>query len=153
MRIYQPKEEKLWFLILLGQSAVLFVDIVSSALWKVSSIKSLFSFPKTVLKVCKCPNLVKNGYKLLFRFPLIFGLFKQQYILTINKCEKDPSSIWCWDSNSRPFDNHSPSITTRPGLPPYCKNLFGRYFVIYEDKNFGICLFSDFWMLSRDYVS
>ena len=30
-----------------------------------------------------------------------------------------PSSIWCRDSNSRPLDNDSPPITTRPGLPPY----------------------------------
>ena len=33
-------------------------------------------------------------------------------------CEKCPSSIWCWDSNTWPSVHESPPITTRPGLPP-----------------------------------
>ena len=39
-------------------------------------------------------------------------------IFTANKCEKYPSSIHCRDSNSRPLEQESPPITTRPGLPP-----------------------------------
>ena len=39
-------------------------------------------------------------------------------IFTTNKCEKCPSSIWCWDSNSQPLEHEFPPITTRPGLPP-----------------------------------
>ena len=39
-------------------------------------------------------------------------------IFTVNKCEKCPSSIRCWDSNSRPLEHESPPITTTPGLPP-----------------------------------
>ena len=36
---------------------------------------------------------------------------------TTNKyVKKWPSSIWCWDSNSRPLEHLSPPITTRPGL-------------------------------------
>ena len=35
--------------------------------------------------------------------------------LNVKKC---PSSIRCWDSNSRPLEHESPPITTRPGLPP-----------------------------------
>ena len=29
-----------------------------------------------------------------------------------------PSSIWCWDSNSRPLKHELSPITTRPRLPP-----------------------------------
>ena len=29
-----------------------------------------------------------------------------------------PSSIRCWDSNPQPLEHGSPTITTRPGLPP-----------------------------------
>ena len=46
-------------------------------------------------------------------------LFKHtlQFLLQIivKKC---PSSIQCRDSNSRPLEQESPPITTRPGLPP-----------------------------------
>ena len=37
--------------------------------------------------------------------------------------KKYPSSIRCPDSNPRPLECESPSITTRPGLPP-CISLF-----------------------------
>ena len=46
---------------------------------------------------------------------------------TTNKCEKCPSSIWCRDSNSRPFEHESPPITTRAGLPPTRPNCFSWY--------------------------
>ena len=36
-----------------------------------------------------------------------------QRIIVIN----DPSSIWCWDSNSQPLEHASPPITTSPGSP------------------------------------
>ena len=39
-------------------------------------------------------------------------------IFTTNKCEKCPSSIWRWDSNSWPLEHESPPITTTPGLLP-----------------------------------
>ena len=39
-------------------------------------------------------------------------------ILTTNKCEKCPSSIW--DSNLQPSDYESPPLSTRPGLPFSC---------------------------------
>ena len=44
-------------------------------------------------------------------------------ILTTNKCEKCPSSIWCWDSNSQPLEHKSPPIITRPGLMPINEKL------------------------------
>ena len=52
-------------------------------------------------------------------FYFIFGLFKQtiQFLQQIN-VKKCPSSIWCQDSNPRPFTHESSPITTRPGLPP-----------------------------------
>ena len=49
--------------------------------------------------------------------------FKFITILTTNKCEKCPSRMHCWDSNSRPLEQESPHITTRPGLPPIGKSL------------------------------
>ena len=41
-------------------------------------------------------------------------------IFTANQREKMscPSSIQCWDLNSRPLKHESSPITTRPGLPP-----------------------------------
>ena len=44
-------------------------------------------------------------------------------IFTTNKCEKCPSSIWCWDSNPQPSEHESHPITTRPRLPPSCFSL------------------------------
>ena len=53
----------------------------------------------------------------------LFGLFSvfsnKQYNFTTNICEKCPSSIRCRDSNPRPLERESLSITTRPGLPPF----------------------------------
>ena len=47
-------------------------------------------------------------------FSFIFGLFQtNNAIFTINKCEKCPSSIQCWDSNPRPLEHESSPITTR----------------------------------------
>ena len=46
---------------------------------------------------------------------IYFRLFK--HTLQILQ-QKSPSSIRCWDLNSRPLEHESPSITTRPGLPP-----------------------------------
>ena len=61
-------------------------------------------------------------------FTFIFGLFKQTIIFfTINWCEKYPSSIRCWDSNSWPSHYESSPLTTRPGSRPivhyswYCR--------------------------------
>ena len=44
--------------------------------------------------------------------------------LYVKKC---PSSIWCRDSNPRPLERESLSITTRPGLPPKDLKLFIRF--------------------------
>ena len=50
----------------------------------------------------------------------VFSSFQTNItILTTNKCEKYPSSIWHWDSNSQPSDFESPPFTTRPGLPSF----------------------------------
>ena len=50
---------------------------------------------------------------------IYFRLFKHtpQFLRQIN-VKKCPSSIWCWDLNSRPLEYESPPITIRPGLPP-----------------------------------
>ena len=40
-------------------------------------------------------------------------------IFTTKICEKCPSSVRCWDSNSQPSENVSPRITTRPELPSW----------------------------------
>ena len=48
----------------------------------------------------------------------VFSSFQTNItILTTNKCEKCPSSIRRWDSNSQPSYSKSPLLTTRPGLP------------------------------------
>ena len=49
-------------------------------------------------------------FHLFLSFQIHFTFF------TTNKCEKCPSSIQCWDSNSKPLEHKSPPITTRPGL-------------------------------------
>ena len=58
----------------------------------------------------------------------LFRLFQSDQsnitIFTTNQCEKCPSSIWHWDSNSQP-----PPLTTRPGLPPKLWNLYSGDFV------------------------
>ena len=48
-------------------------------------------------------------------FSFIFGLFKQtiQFLQQIN-VKKCPSSIQCWHSNPRPFEDESSPIITRP---------------------------------------
>ena len=59
----------------------------------------------------------KNGQSSAASFSFILGYIKQKFDFTLNKCENDPSSIRCGDSNSRPLDHQSSSITTRPGHP------------------------------------
>ena len=58
----------------------------------------------------------------------LFRLFQSDQsnitIFTTNQCEKCPSSIWHWDSNSQP-----PPLTTRPGLPPKLWNIYSGDFV------------------------
>ena len=50
----------------------------------------------------------------------LFSVFSNNSAnFTTNKCKNDPSIIWCPDSNSRPLDHESDSVTTRPGLRPY----------------------------------
>ena len=58
-----------------------------------------------------------------------FCLFKQtlQFFQQVN-VKKCPSSICCWDSNPRPLEHESPTITTRPGLPPY------KWAILAQDK-------------------
>ena len=65
-----------------------------------------------------------NQPRPLFR---LFSSFQtNNTIFTTNKCEKCPSSIRRWDSNSQPSDSvspplttESPPLTTRPGVLPY----------------------------------
>ena len=54
-------------------------------------------------------------------FSYLFSLFKRQYNYASNVINY-PSSIGCWDSNSRPLENKSPPITTLVGLPPNDKH-------------------------------
>ena len=53
-------------------------------------------------------------------FSFIFGSFQanNNTIFTANSCEKYPSSIWRWDSNTQPSGHESPPLTTRQGLSP-----------------------------------
>ena len=54
-------------------------------------------------------------------FSFIFRRFKHTIVkivlqqINVKKC---PSSIRCWDLNPQPSEHESPSITTRPELPP-----------------------------------
>ena len=62
------------------------------------------------------------------------GLFRSfqtnNTIFTTNQCEKMscPSWIRRQDSNPRPLEHESPTITTRPGLPPY------KWAILAQDK-------------------
>ena len=69
----------------------------------------------------KCKNKIKNKkWSILDPFFCLFSSFQTNItILTTNTCGKCPSSMQCWDSNSRPLEHESPCITTRPGHPPY----------------------------------
>ena len=70
-------------------------------------------------------------------FSFIFGLFQTNN--TTNQCEKCPSSIPCWDSNSRPSQCESLPITTRPGFRPFISDLLIEYYLCnvncWKDKN------------------
>ena len=74
----------------------------------------------------------------LFLKMAILGLFFHFFssfqtsitILTKNKCEKCPSSTWCWDSNSQLLEHESPTITTRP-----VANLIKHFMIVnYDDR-------------------
>ena len=56
----------------------------------------------------------KNG-STLASFIVYFQSFQTNIItiFTTNTCEKCPFSIQCWDSNPRPSEHESPSISTR----------------------------------------
>ena len=58
-----------------------------------------------------------------------FFIFSNKHYKFNNKykCEKCPSSIWHWDSNSQPSDYESPPLTTRPKLPPKIRYLCLEY--------------------------
>ena len=64
-------------------------------------------------------------------------------ILTTNKCEKYPSSIWRRDSNSQPSDYKSPPLTTRPGLPSQKDILLieGQWDLIGRFRKFSVANF------------
>ena len=51
-------------------------------------------------------------------FNLLSSFQTQIKILQQMNVKKCPSSIRCRDSNSQPLEHESPTITTRPGLPP-----------------------------------
>ena len=53
----------------------------------------------------------------LFRLFLVFSNINTILTQQIN-VTNDPSSMQHWDSNSQPLWHESPSLTTRPGLPP-----------------------------------
>ena len=79
----------------------------------------------------------KNGpTPVSFSFIFVFS----NIIFRTDKCEKCPSSIRCWDSNSRSLEDASPPITTRPGLPPQSK-------VLYTLKMYAVGLDEGPWVL------
>ena len=59
-------------------------------------------------------------------FFIHFRLFNTQItkFSTNRYVKKCPSSLWCWDSNSRLLEHESPPITTRSGLLPLVWFLF-----------------------------
>ena len=59
-------------------------------------------------------------FKMAHRRPL-FVYFRYLQQINVNKC---PSSIRSWDLNPRPLEHESPTINTKPGLPPNCHWLF-----------------------------
>ena len=66
-------------------------------------------------------NIVTYSFAFFLKkclFSFIFVFQTHIYFTTNRYVKKCPSSIWCWDSNSRPLEHESPSITNRPGLPP-----------------------------------
>ena len=69
------------------------------------------------LKYAHSWSLKMDQPRSLFLLFLVFLYknFKFLHQIYVKKC---PSSIRCWDSNPRPSEHESPSITTRPGLPP-----------------------------------
>ena len=80
----------------------------------------------------------------LFR---LFSSFQtNNIILTTNKCEKCPTSIWRQESNSQPSDYKSPPLTTRPGLPP---RMTGPFLRTNNVKN----LVSDAWIRTHDLLN
>ena len=77
----------------------------------------------------------------LFRLFSVFS--NKHYIFTTNICEKCPSSIWCRDSNPRPFV-HEPPITIGPGLLPNLTSFV--YGEVSRDE--GSCLFRSYGCLN-----
>ena len=79
-------------------------------------------------------------------FSFLFCLCQttKQFLQKIN-VKKDPSSIWCWDSNPRPLKHELSPITTRPGLPPCNK----KYLLSYCDCWIA-CL--DMWCSKTDFL-
>ena len=85
-------------------------------------------FKKKLVKLIKySASMVPNNcffkkWANLGLFLFIFGLFNQTiqffYKKSMWKISKCPSSIWCRDSNQRPFKHESSPITTGPRLPP-----------------------------------
>ena len=83
----------------------------------------------------------KNG-PTLASFLFIFGLFKTNYTIFISdKCEKCPSSIQWWDSNSQHVEHESSPITTRPGLRPVVHR------EMYQPLRFGLPRYWDAFCL------
>ena len=68
---------------------------------------------------------------------LFLVFFKQRMQISqqiyVKKC---PSSIWYFDSNSRPSEYESPPLTTRPGLPPFVSFLAWQICFIFSRTNF-----------------
>ena len=78
-----------------------------------SQPSSDYEFPRLTTR----PGLPVLYLKLFF--------LQRFYNFTTNECEKCPSSIRRWDSNSQPSSDYEfPPLTTRPGLSPYILNFF-----------------------------
>ena len=77
-----------------------------------------FWFPRKKVSIKKFCFVECEGDRQTEKCQILSSFQTNITILTSNKREKFPSSIWCWDSNSKPLEHKSPPLTTRPGLPP-----------------------------------
>ena len=79
-------------------------------------------------------------YSFLIMYPRLFfvyfRLFKQtlQSLQQINRYEKCPSIIQCWDSNPQPSEHESPPITTRPGLSSNIGLYYNQNWTVWDGK-------------------